>query len=88
MPVLSTTALTAADRQLLAEEICGQQAASLTQQLTAAQARLAKLQSQLAAANAGCVATKVAILASKSPPVTVPNGATVSRVGDNLVVTN
>ena len=88
MPVISTTPLTAADKQLLGEETCGRRAANLTQQIATTQARLAQLQAQLVEAHAGCRATKVAILASKSPPVNVPDGATVARVGDNLVISN
>ena len=87
MAVVSTTPLTVADKQLLDQETSGLRVASLTQQITRTQERLARFQADLVEAQAGCLATKVAILASKDPPVTVPDGATVARVGDNLVVT-
>lgn len=88
---VSTTSLTAAESRLLDECRAHGACRAITDQIARMQARIAELQAQRVAADDDYKATLTSVLASKSPPIPVPDGAAVSRRTvngvDSIVVT-
>lgn len=81
---VSTTPLTPADIQLLAECAAHGQCLGLAAQITRLQAQVAQLQARKVTADAAFSTVMKTILTSKS--VSVPDGATIVRQDNNLLV--
>jgi len=81
---VSTTALTPADIQLLTECSAHIQCTGLASQITRLQAQVAQLQARKVTADAAFQGVMKTVLTSKS--VSVPDGSTIIRQANNLLV--